>query len=77
MKLKKKVQMISIQGSSFDEKKKKSHFRWFVCVQRRVINPLEMKSELIQVELGNKNRERKTQSNINISNKKLTYQLRK
>ena len=48
--------MVSIRGSSFDEKKKKSHLKWFGHVQRRAINALEMKSELIQVELGNKNR---------------------
>ena len=47
--------------------------RWFGHVQRRVINALVRKSELIQME-GTKEGRGSTTNNINRSDKKRTYQ---
>ena len=52
---------------------RESCLRWFGHVQRRVINALVRKSELIQME-GTKEGRGSTTDNINRSDKKRTYQ---
>ena len=52
---------------------RESCLRWFGHVQRRVINALVRKSELIQME-GTKECRGSTTNNINRSDKKRTYQ---